>query len=443
MGAPIVPIGGTRDKLTRRFGLPQSTVLGNQLGRTLMKALFIGAGATYDCGMPLVWELTAEIRRWLTPEKLISFNENWRSKGDGWHTDVVSLLVSLLENKNLHYENIIGAIEVECSRERDQSKKQSYYAALGFVLQAVYGLLMERQIKNTHYALAALEDFSSIKEMANSNRPLWVFSLNHDCIIEMLALKCGIPLKSGFNEEVSIPMKTANGSICSFPFERLSRKSMEENRYSFFGYGEFGINLIKLHGSLDIFGQDDELNYLKISAIENNPESLSCQIQLLNKINQDIAVRDGVICTNENIYEDEDGEIQFLRKSLLSGAHKFTKKLNQIAPSEFLSLFRGNLNYADELICIGYSFGDKHIDDHIVDWLSFSATRKLTIVNPGINASPERMKHLSGQVECKQIGASDYFMQLSDKESTVFKDMLRKARSLAREKMKRELTGNA
>lgn len=35
-----------------------------------MKALFIGAGAAYDCGMPLVWELTAEIRRWLTPENL-------------------------------------------------------------------------------------------------------------------------------------------------------------------------------------------------------------------------------------------------------------------------------------------------------------------------------------------------------------------------------------
>lgn len=84
-----------------------------------MKALFIGAGATYDCGMPLVWELTAEIRRWLTPEKLITFNNNWNSQCGGWDQDVVSYLISLLENENLHYENIIGAIEVECSRELD------------------------------------------------------------------------------------------------------------------------------------------------------------------------------------------------------------------------------------------------------------------------------------------------------------------------------------
>ncbi|MGL6006090.1 hypothetical protein [Aeromonas sobria] len=408
-----------------------------------MKALFIGAGASYDCGMPLVWELTAEIRRWLTPEKLISFNESWKSQGGGWHEDVVAFLVFLLEDKNLHYENIIGAIEVEYTREREHSKKQSYHEALGFLLQAVYGLLMERQVKNTHYALVTLEDFSSIKELARDNKPLWIFSLNHDCIIEMLALKCGIPLKSGFNEEVSIPMKTANGSIRNFTFERLSRKSIEDNQYSFFGHGEFGINLIKLHGSLDIFGHDDELNYLKIIAIENKPESLSSQLDLLNQINQDIAVRDGVVCMNENVYEEMNGEIQFLRKSLLSGAHKFTKKMSQIAPPEFLSLFRGNLNYVDELICIGYSFGDKHIDDHMVDWLSFSATRKLTIVNPGINTCPERMKHLSWQVECTPIGASDYFTQLSEKKSTVLEDMQRRARSLAREKIKRELMGNA
>lgn len=406
-----------------------------------MKALFIGAGATYDCGMPLVWELTAEIRRWLTPEKLLSFNENWKSRGGGWDQDVVICLVSLLENKNLHYENIIGAIEVEFFRERDQSKRQSYHAAHAFLLEAVYGLLMERQAKNTNYALGALDDFVSIKELAEENKPLWVFSLNHDCIIEMLALKAGIPLKSGFNEEVSIPVKTVHGAVHDIPFERLSRKSIEENQYDFFRHGELGINLIKLHGALDIFGQNDELNYLKIKPIDNKPESLTTQILLLNKINLEIATRDGVACVNENIYEDERGEIQFLRKSLLSGAHKFTHKLGQIAPSEFLSLFSGNLNYAHELVCIGYSFGDKHIDDQLVDWLSFSASRKLTIVNPGINACPERMKHLFGQVECKSIGAADYFMQLSKNRPTALQGMLRKARALARNRVKYELMG--
>lgn len=408
-----------------------------------MKALFIGAGATYDCGMPLVWELTAEIRRELTPGKIISFNKNWKSQGRGWDQGVASCLISLLENKDLHYENIIGAIEIECSRERDQTKRQSYHAVLDFLLQAVYIFLMGRQIKNTHYALNALDDFSSIKYLAEKNRPLWVFSSNHDCIIEMLAAKTDIPIKSGFNEEVIIPMKTGDGVTHQVPFERLSRESITENRYDFFRYSEFGINIIKLHGALDIFGQNDELNYLKIKPLDNNPESFSHQLQLIHQVNLDIALRDGVGCTNESIYEDEQGEIQFLRKSLLSGAHKFTKKLSQIAPPEFLSLFKGNLNAADELICVGYSFGDKHIDDQIVEWMSVLGSRKLIIVNPGIKSCPDKMKHLAGQVECKPVGASDYFRQQSDNKSTGMQNILRKARGIARDKIKRELMENA
>jgi len=408
-----------------------------------MKALFFGAGATYDCGMPLVWELTAEIRLWLTPEKLISFNERWVAQGGGWDQDVISYLITLLNNNNLHYENIIGAIEVECSRERDQKKRHDYYAAHGFLLQAVYGLLMERQVKNTHYALGVLEDFFSIKRLAEENKPLWIFSLNHDCIIEMLATKIGIPLKSGFNEEVSILMKSADGKAHKVPFERLSRKSIKENRYDFFKNGEFGINIIKLHGALDIFGQNDELNYLKIKCVENKPESYAHHLQLIDQINQDLVIRDGVVCTNENIYEDEDGKIQFLRKSLLSGAHKFTEKLSQIAPPEFLSLFKGNLNYVDELICIGYSFGDKHIDDQIVEWMSFLKSRRLSIINPGINSCPEKMKHLSGQVDCNPTGAADYFRQISNDKLTAIQKIQRKVRAVARENIKSKLMKNA
>gem|GEM_PF-3791442 len=33
--------------------------------------------------MPLVWELTRELKNYLTPKKFVSLNENWRSQGDG------------------------------------------------------------------------------------------------------------------------------------------------------------------------------------------------------------------------------------------------------------------------------------------------------------------------------------------------------------------------
>lgn len=407
-----------------------------------MKALFIGAGASYDCGMPLVWELTAEIRRWMSPEKLTTLNETWKSRGCGWNDEVTCSLIGLLKNENLHYENIIGAIEVECSRERNEKTRQDYHSALSFLLQLVYGLLLERQVINNNYALRALDDFNGINELATENKPLWIFSLNHDCIVEMLATKTSIPLKSGFNESISLHMSVGSDSSYEIEFEKLSRESITQNEYDFFKPGEHGINLIKLHGALDIFGQNDALDYLKVKPTSNNPASYANQLRLITQINQDIAVRDGVICTNEIVYEDNEGKINFLRKSLLSGAHKFSKKLTQIAPSEFLSLFKGSLNYADELICIGYSFGDNHIDEQIAEWMSFLKSRKLSIINPGIKCVPDRFKHLAGQVQCFSIGASDYFLQLNSSKLTTSQMALREMRKEAREKIKRELMGH-
>jgi hypothetical protein len=46
--------------------------------------LFLGAGASFECGMPLVWDLTAEIGAWLTSEKLKDLNCHWRAHSLGY-----------------------------------------------------------------------------------------------------------------------------------------------------------------------------------------------------------------------------------------------------------------------------------------------------------------------------------------------------------------------
>jgi hypothetical protein len=79
----------------------------------------------------------------------------------------------------------------------------------------------------------------------------------------------------------------------------------------------------------------------------------------------------------------------------------------------------------------------------MADWMSFSAQRKLTIVNPGIAACPDKIKHLAGQVECKPIGAADYFIQLNENKPSMLQSTLRKVRSIARDKIKCELTENS
>ncbi|MDR9426396.1 MAG: hypothetical protein RI567_14105, partial [Marinobacter sp.] len=82
-----------------------------------MKALFLGAGASYELGLPLVWELTAELKNWLTPEKIDWLNEQWKSQGGGRSEKTISLTKELLSLDSLHYEAVLGALEVEINRQ--------------------------------------------------------------------------------------------------------------------------------------------------------------------------------------------------------------------------------------------------------------------------------------------------------------------------------------
>ena len=100
--------------------------------------LFLGAGASFESGMPLVWDLTAEIKAWLTPEKLRELNTGWRAQGTGNPDAVISLVASLL-NPSMHYENVLGNLEVQF--KRPSNLRQAYYGLYGWLVELVYHLL--------------------------------------------------------------------------------------------------------------------------------------------------------------------------------------------------------------------------------------------------------------------------------------------------------------
>jgi hypothetical protein len=234
-------------------------------------------------------------------------------------------------------------------------------------------------------------------------------------------------------------VSSGNGVFTEFSVGRLTRQCIEKNKYDFFAHGEHGINLVKLHGALDIFGYDDEVNYLKLMSSDANPDSYVKNIELLASLDLDLGRRSGVRAVNEHTYYDSDGELQFLRNSLLSGAHKFTRRVDQVAPSEFLSLFSGCLNYVNELLCMGYGFGDGHVDEKIADWLGFSSERKMTIINPGIDRCPSRFAHLYDQVSLCPQGAAEYFLKINPRPESMADRALRILRSQNRDRIKAEL----
>lgn len=64
---------------------------------------------------------------------------------------------------------------------------------------------------------------------------------------------------------------------------------------------------------------------------------------------------------NELVVNDSSGELQYLRRSLLSGGHKFTDKFEQVAPIALFEAFKNRINHVQELVIIGYGFGDEHV----------------------------------------------------------------------------------
>ncbi len=63
--------------------------------------LFLGAGASAELGMPLAWELTAEIKNWLTADKLRQLNEGWKIQGGGYQDVVLNDLILMLERDDI------------------------------------------------------------------------------------------------------------------------------------------------------------------------------------------------------------------------------------------------------------------------------------------------------------------------------------------------------
>ena len=377
--------------------------------------LLLGAGASYEVGMPLAWELTKVLRDWLTTDKLRSLNLEWQIRGIGHSDSAIENLATVLEKVSMSYEHIIGNLEVHRQRERSQD----YHSLISFLSDIVYGILKEQHVLNSSFIEKSITYLDGIKALTKTNKPLWVFSVNHDLIMECFSAYAGIPMRYGFGKEtVQLPRRDSNGTVIgTLEAHTLRREQLGEHTINFFCPGEGGINLLKIHGSLDEFAFNDGRDLLKIMPIGNRLVDVITTLEIANNEIRYIDQRwpgGSVKVPNEIVYEDNQGEMQFLRRTLLAGAFKFQNRSSQTIPNELLNRFISNMNQLSELICIGYGFGDYHVNQVIRDWLERSNTRRLKIVDPKIEYVPGAFLHLSPQVEMIKANATDYLDELGE-----------------------------
>jgi hypothetical protein len=139
------------------------------------RGLFLGAGASYELGMPLAWDLTKEIQNWLTPAKLRLLNEGWKVQGTGFPIAVIADFEPILVDLGMHYEAKLGYLQTQFNRVRELA--QSYHGLYSWLVELVYMLLYFRHIQNVPYIEKGICYYSGLAGLADANRPLWVFSL--------------------------------------------------------------------------------------------------------------------------------------------------------------------------------------------------------------------------------------------------------------------------
>ena len=381
-------------KLSNRVHTPELRVDESTMNLT---GLLLGAGASFDIGMPLVKELHRDLKRYMTPERLRSMNLWQKSRGGGVPDQAIEVLIELLARNDLNYEQIIGNLEVLSHRTKEQEGFSHLQVSM---TEWVYLLLLEWHENNKDYVKRNIGLLDGMKEFCRKNSPLWVFSLNQDLIMECFAAHSGIPLSCGFTNEVEVlPLRDESGveigdlEAWVLPSEQVGRLA-----YHFFKTGEEGINLVKIHGSLDVFSIRDGKDFLKLIPTSGGVEGVIDALLIANKNLRPNWPEVTVRAINEIVYADQFGEIQFLRRTPLAGAFKFQEGHSQVIPQQFLTNFEGSLNHLSTLICIGYSFGDYHINDAIRAWLELLGERSLIIVDPHRSQIPDPFLHLAPQV---------------------------------------------
>ena len=360
--------------------------------------------------MPLVWELTADLKRELPPEKLREANARWRANGEGYPDAVIDSALSMLGRDDVHYEAMLGYLETLSRRPGLGDLRQPYYGLHAWFVQAIYHLLYLRHTKNADPIEARLPWLDGIHHLVEQSSPLWIFELNHDMIIEMWAARQSVPVNAGFSStRVTFPRRNeADEKIGDLAAEFLSGADLDKGAH-FFQPGSRGINLLKIHGALDIFACGDSgKDLVRLLPTAPSPKGVMVSLIAANEelFHPELRAR-RMNTTNEITYADDAGVMQFLRRTIVSGAHKFDGQ-DQVLPPSVLKLFSSNINWVTHLICIGYGFGDIHINTVIRAWLEFSADREITVVAPGMKDIPASLLHLAPQVTMRDTTANDY-----------------------------------
>lgn len=415
----------------------------------MKRGLLLGAGFSFDLGMPLASELTEDFlsifsrsnekRTVTTLSQAKPFSAN-RPINEKAIAAGIDLLLQYKEKKDCrNYEALLGSIQNGDGllKPASLSDTDSYHFLFTKFYEIIHAILVMYQ--NASYEIMYeknkkwFSDFDSLL----SDGETWVFSLNHDLYVECLAADFGIRISYGDTGRITFPVNNQNlENTIEFGTSVRKELLLESNGYIHEGRG---INLVKLHGGIS------ELHYQDRALICNLVLQDKKSPQLIAEFNRQLSM--GYFHSNQKLPGGQDrwisdlkGELDIICTSMLAGARKYSPTSKIRDGEEKLKLFDDALLTLDELTIIGYGFGDEHINFRLTNAMVSNKKLKIIIVDPTIEEFPPFLKQFDydGRLARSRCDAANWLSYVKTKkwnseqmsalkENTKYRDQIKMA----------------
>jgi hypothetical protein len=362
----------------------------------MKKGLLLGAGFSYDLGMPLAKELTDVFlgifnkRNVKSLATVLASNNPFTEERPINKVAILEgldLLLKYKSNDGSNYEAFLSTLQcLSDLPEKTQSDRDSYHYLFSIFYDLIHKILSIYQIKSYSTIYGINKQWFSDFHNLLSNEETWAFTLNHDLYLECLAVDLDIPVTYGDNKEIVFPVNNREMSQkINFTYSKRELLSIKSSAYF---DGEQGLNIVKLHGGISELEYKDRK--IICNQILNVKSSLDLirgfqKIEAMGYYHQGVKIPSG----KDRVITNAAGELDFARKSMLTGGNKYSKTAKHKVGEEKLKIFDDVIREIDELTIIGYSFGDPHINFRISNAMVLNDDLTIRIVDPTNIKTPE------------------------------------------------------
>jgi hypothetical protein len=362
-------------------------------------ALLLGAGFSYELGMPLARELTEVLFGPFTERNvrhLVSAMARGRPYGadrppnERALAECFEALLGFKSTKDPNYEALLAHLEGLASRYNvNQSDRDSAHYVLAWLYELIHDILSLYQAAS--YELCYPPNLPWYSTLGNllSSEETWVFSLNHDLFLECLAIDLKIPISYGDIDTKEFPVSNLEMQ------ERIRFSCIERGCYNIDSPGfirnQSGINLVKLHGGLSEHDYDDKKIICNLDLNHSSSQALLAEYE---KVTRMAYYQNGVTAAaaKDRFITNMNGECDVLGKAMLTGGRKYSTTAKVKEGEEKLALLDRVLGEVDQLTVIGYGFGDKHVNFRISNAMARRDSLAVWIVDPQRHSTPESLE---------------------------------------------------